>query len=89
MHQARTLIPIDSQSMARAFIISLDPLQEQELPYSDPQTINKPLKDTYMSKWIESLDEYLLKCWGVNKCTLLIKVPYSLLPSWQRASKPR
>ena len=23
-----------------------------------------------MSKWLESLDYYLLKCWGVNKCPL-------------------
>ena len=31
MHQARTSRPIDSQLMTRGFIMSLDPLQEQEL----------------------------------------------------------
>ena len=37
------------------------PLREQELVYSDTQEIDKLLKDTSMSKWIESLDYYLLK----------------------------
>ena len=46
MHQAHTSIPIESQSMTRSFIISLAPLREQELAYSDPQAIDKPLKDT-------------------------------------------
>ena len=53
MHQARTLIPIDSQSITRSFIMSLAQIQEQELAYSDPQEIDKPLKDASMSKWIE------------------------------------
>ena len=57
MHQARTSILIDSQSMNRAFIMSLAPLQEQELAYSEPQEIYNPLRDTYMSKWLESLDD--------------------------------
>ena len=46
MHQARTSRTIDSQSTTRAFIISLAPLLEQELAYSDPQAIYNPLKDT-------------------------------------------
>ena len=47
--------------------MSLDPLREQEIAYSDPQVIDMPLKDTSLSKWIESLDDYLLKCREVNK----------------------
>ena len=50
MGQARTLRPIDSQSITQAFIMCLAPLREQELTYSDPQAIYNPLKDTYMSK---------------------------------------
>ena len=53
MHQARTLIPIESQPITRAFIMSLAPPQEQELAYSDPQAIDNPLKDTSMAKWLE------------------------------------
>ena len=53
MHQARTVRPIDSKSMNRAFIMSLAPLREQELACSDPQAIDKTLKDTPMSKWLE------------------------------------
>ena len=70
MHQERTLRPIDSQLMTRAFIMSLAPLQEQDLAYSEQRAIDKPLRDTSMSKWFESLDDYLLKCRGVNKCPL-------------------
>ena len=70
MHQACTSGPIDSQLMTRAFIMPLAPLQEQELAYSKPQAIYKRLRDTSMPKWLESLDDYLLKCWGVNKCSL-------------------
>ena len=50
--------------------MSLAPLQEQELSYSDPQAIDKPLKDTFISNWLESLDYYLLKFWEVNKFPL-------------------
>ena len=71
MHQARTSIPIDLQSMTRSFIVSLSPLREQELAYRKPRAIDNPLRDTYMSKWIESLDDYLLKCRGANKCPLV------------------
>ena len=46
MHQARTSRPIESQSMTRAFIMYLAPLQEEELAYSEPRTIHKPLRDT-------------------------------------------
>ena len=46
MHQPCTSIQIDSQSTTRAFIVSLDPLREQELSYIDPQAIYKPRKDT-------------------------------------------
>ena len=67
IHQARTSRTIDSQLMIQAFIMSLDPLREQEMAYSEPQEIYKPLRNTYMSKWLESLDDYILKCWGVNK----------------------
>ena len=59
MHQTRTSRPIDSQSVSRAFIMYIAPLREQELACSKPQAIDKPLRDTYMSKWIESLDDYL------------------------------
>ena len=62
MHQARTLIPIDSQSMTQSFIMYLAPLREQELSYRKPQAIDKPLTDISMSKCLDSLDEYLLKC---------------------------
>ena len=55
MHQACTLRPIESQSMTWAIIMSLAPLQEQELAYSEPRAIYKPLRDTYMSKCLESL----------------------------------
>ena len=50
--------------------MSLAPLREQCLAYIEPQEIDKPLRDTSMSKWLESLDDYLLKCRGVNKCPL-------------------
>ena len=70
MHQAHTSRPIDSQLMTRAFIKSLAPLLEQELSYSDPQAIDNPLNDTSMSKWLESLDDYLSKFRGVNKFPL-------------------
>ena len=50
--------------------MSLSPLQEQELAYSEPQAIYKPLKYTLMSKWLESLDDYLSKFRGANKCPL-------------------
>ena len=66
MHQARTSRPIDSKSTTRAFIMSLAPLREQEMAYRELQAIYKPLRDTSVSKWIESLYEYLLKCRGVN-----------------------
>ena len=51
--------------MTRAFSLSLAPLREQELAYSEPQAIHNPLKE-----WIESLYDYLFKCWEVNKCPL-------------------
>ena len=70
MHQARTSRPIDSQLVTRSFIMSIAPLWKQELSYSDPQVIYNPLKDTSMSKWLQSLYEYLLKFRGVNKCPL-------------------
>ena len=43
MHQARTSRPIDSQSMNQSLIVFLAPLQEQELAYSKPQAIYRPL----------------------------------------------
>ena len=55
MHQARTSRPIDSQSMSQASIMYLAPLREQDMAYSEPQAIYKPLRDTSMSKLIESL----------------------------------
>ena len=70
MHPARTSRAIDSQSMTRAFIMSLAPLQEQELAYRKPRAIDNPLRETYISNWLESLDDYLLKFRGVNKCPL-------------------
>ena len=65
MHQSHTSRPIESQSMTQAFIMSLASLWEQELAYSKPREI-----DTYMSKWLDSIDDYLLKCRLVNKCPL-------------------
>ena len=44
MHQARTSRPIESKSMTRAFIMSLAPLQEQELDYRKPRAIDNPPK---------------------------------------------
>ena len=70
IHQSCTSRPIESQLTTRAFIISLSPLRDQELAYSDPQEIYKPLKDTSMSKRLESLYDYLLKRCGVNKFLL-------------------
>ena len=35
-----------------------------------------------MSKWLDSLDDYLLKCWGVNK------FPLSYVARSQVAVKP-
>ena len=32
--------------------------------------MDNPLRDTYMSKWLESLYDYLFKCRGVNKSPL-------------------
>ena len=57
MYQARTSRPIDSQSMTWAFIMSLDPQREQDLAYSEPRAIDKPQRDTSMSKWLQSLDD--------------------------------
>ena len=57
--------------MTRAFIISLATLLEQELACSETRAIDKTLMETYMSKWLESLDDYLLKCQGVNKWPLI------------------
>ena len=62
--------------------MSLAPLREQELAYREPQAIDKPLRDTYMSKRLESLDDYLLKCLGVNKC------PLAYVARYQVAVKP-
>ena len=56
IHQALTSIPIDSQSMTWAFIMSLDPQREQDLAYSEPRAIDKPQRDTSMSKWLDSVD---------------------------------
>ena len=67
MHQARISRPVESKSTTRAFIMSIAPIREQELAYREPRSIDKSLRDTYMSKWLESLDDYLLKCRGVNK----------------------
>ena len=47
MHQARTSRPIYSQSTTRAFIMSLAPLLEQEMDYSKPRAIHKPLRDNH------------------------------------------
>ena len=70
MHQAHASRPIDSQSMTQAFIMTLAPKREQELAYIEPRAIYKPLRYISMSKWLESLDEYVLNVWGVNKCPL-------------------
>ena len=40
------------------------------MAYSEPQEIDKPLRDTSMSKWLESLYDYLLKFRGANKSPL-------------------
>ena len=50
MHQSRTSRPIDPQLMTRSFIMSLATLQEKEVAYSEPRAIDKPLRDTSMSK---------------------------------------
>ena len=78
MYQACISRSIGSQSMTRAFIMYLSPLQEQELAYSKPREIDKPLMDTSMSKWLQSLDDSLLKCWGVNKCPLAYVARYQV-----------
>ena len=70
MHQTCTSRPINARTMTRPSIMSLAPLRELELAYSDPTPIDKPLKDTPMPKWLESLDDYLLKRRGVNKTPL-------------------
>ena len=50
MHQKRTSRPISALTMTRVFIMSLSPLRDQELSYRTPTPIEKPLKDTTMSK---------------------------------------
>ena len=60
MHQACTYRPIDSQLTTRSFIMPLALLREQDMAYSKLRAIDKPLRNTSMSKWIESLDDYLL-----------------------------
>ena len=70
MHQKRTSRPINAQTMTRVFIMSLSPLREQELSYGKTTAIEKPLKDATMSKWLEALDDHLMKVRGVNKCPL-------------------
>ena len=60
--------------MTRASIISLAPLREQDLACSKPRAVDKPLRYTSISKWLESLDDYLLKYWGVNKFPLVYLV---------------
>ena len=50
--------------------MSLDQLREQDLADSEPQAIYNPLRDTSMSKWLEPLYDYLLKCRGMNKSPL-------------------
>ena len=50
MHQTRTFRLINTQTMARSFIMSLAPLRDQELAYKDPVSIEKHLKDTTMAK---------------------------------------
>ena len=57
-------------------------LREQDLAYSEPRAIDKPQRDTSISKWLESLDDYLLKCWRVNKC------PLEYVARFQVAAKP-
>ena len=58
--------------------MSLAPLQEQELAYSKPRSIDKPLRDTSISKWLESLYDYLIKSRGVNKFPLAYVVRYQV-----------
>ena len=57
MQQTRNSRPIDSQSMTRAFNMSLVPLREQELAYIEQQAIDKLLRDTYIFKTLDSLDD--------------------------------
>ena len=70
MHNDHTSRPTNSRSMTREFFMSLVPLCEQELAYISPPASDKPLTTTSMSKWLESLDDYLRKVRGVNKCPL-------------------
>ena len=60
MHQTRTSCPINTQTTTQTFIMSLAPLREQELVYKDPDSIEKPIKDATMAKWLEGLDDYLM-----------------------------
>ena len=55
MNQEFTSIPIDSKSMTRAFIMYFDLLQEHDHSYSKPRAIDKPLRGTSMSNFLESL----------------------------------
>ena len=57
MHQARTYRPISTWTMTRKFIMYLSPLREQEPLYHAPTLIEKLLKDTTMSKWLEALND--------------------------------
>ena len=50
IHQECTSKQIDSQLMTQAFIIYLATLIEKDLAHSKPREINKPLRDTSMSK---------------------------------------
>ena len=68
MHQTRTSRPITPATMTRVYIMSLSPLRDLELSYPTLVNMEKPLKDATMSKWLESLDDFLLKVRGVRKC---------------------
>ena len=70
MHLTRTSRPITPATMTRVWIMSLAPLRELEQSYATLGDMEKPLTNTTMSKWLEALDDFLLKVRGVRKCPL-------------------
>ena len=70
MHQTRTSRPITPATMTRAHIMSLSPLRDLEKSYATLASMEKPTTNYSMSKWLEALDDFLLKVRGVQKCPL-------------------
>ena len=74
MHLSRTSRPINAVILTRDCITFLSPLCEQEKAYSTNNSADKLKKDTSMHKWIEILDDHLMKVRGVLKVSLSVSL---------------